>query len=147
MADLKISQLTSATTPLAGTEVLPIVQSATTVKVPVSDLTAGRAVSMLSATARLAGNATVVPTSTTLYDGTATPAKFSFATDSGGISAGVGAGIALSGVPGRGVSFLVSTHPSASKDKSNLSFWTTNSAVAYNAITINQVWFCVSRLS
>ena len=138
MADLKISQLTSATTPLAGTEVLPIVQSATTVKVPVSDLTAGRAVSMLSATARLAGNATVVPTSTTLYDGTATPAKFSFATDSGGISAGVGAGIALSGVPGRGVSFLVSTHPSASKDKSNLSFWTTNSAVAYNAITINE---------
>jgi hypothetical protein len=45
MADLKISALTSATTPLAGTEVLPIVQSGTTVKVAVSDLTAGRAVS------------------------------------------------------------------------------------------------------
>lgn len=45
MADKKISQLTSATTPLAGTEVLPIVQSSTTVKVAVSDLTAGRAVS------------------------------------------------------------------------------------------------------
>ena len=27
MADLKISELTSATTPLAGTEVLPIVQA------------------------------------------------------------------------------------------------------------------------
>jgi hypothetical protein len=44
MADKKISALTSATTPLAGTEVLPIVQSGATVKVPVSDLTAGRAV-------------------------------------------------------------------------------------------------------
>ena len=48
MADKKISALTGATTPLAGTEVLPIVQSGATVKVAVSDLTAGRAVSMLS---------------------------------------------------------------------------------------------------
>lgn len=39
MADLKISQLTSATTPLAGTEVLPIVQSGSTKKVPSDDLT------------------------------------------------------------------------------------------------------------
>lgn len=48
MADLKISQLPSATTPLAGTEVLPIVQSSTTKKVSVDNLTAGRAVSALS---------------------------------------------------------------------------------------------------
>jgi hypothetical protein len=33
MADVKISALTSATTPLAGTEVLPVVQSSTTKKV------------------------------------------------------------------------------------------------------------------
>lgn len=39
MADKKISQLTSATTPLAGTEVLPIVQSSATVKVATDDLT------------------------------------------------------------------------------------------------------------
>lgn len=39
MADLKISQLTAATTPLAGTEVLPIVQSSTTKKVATDDLT------------------------------------------------------------------------------------------------------------
>lgn len=44
MADKKISQLTGATTPLAGTEVLPVVQSGSTVKVAVSDLTAGRQV-------------------------------------------------------------------------------------------------------
>lgn len=45
MADTKISALPASTTPLAGTEVLPIVQSGATVKVPVSDLTAGRAIS------------------------------------------------------------------------------------------------------
>ena len=44
MADLKISQLPAATTPVAGTEVLPIVQSGTTSKVAISDLTAGRSV-------------------------------------------------------------------------------------------------------
>jgi hypothetical protein len=48
MANTKISALTAATTPLAGTEVLPIVQSSATVKVAVSDLTAGRAVSAAS---------------------------------------------------------------------------------------------------
>ena len=51
MADKKISALTSATTPLAGTEVLPIVQSGATVKVAVSDLTAGRAISATAVTA------------------------------------------------------------------------------------------------
>jgi hypothetical protein len=48
MADKKISALTGATTPLAGTEVLPIVQGGATVKVAVSDLTAGRAVAASS---------------------------------------------------------------------------------------------------
>ncbi len=38
MADLKISQLPAATTPLAGTEVLPIVQSGTTKQVAVSNI-------------------------------------------------------------------------------------------------------------
>jgi hypothetical protein len=45
MADKKISALDAATTPLAGTEVVAIVQSNTTKKVPVSDLTTGRAIS------------------------------------------------------------------------------------------------------
>jgi hypothetical protein len=39
MADTKISALPAATTPLAGTEVLPIVQSGVTEKVAVDDLT------------------------------------------------------------------------------------------------------------
>lgn len=46
MADVKISALPAATTPLAGTEVLPIVQSGATRRVAVSDLTSGRDVAM-----------------------------------------------------------------------------------------------------
>jgi hypothetical protein len=42
MADKKISALPASTTPLAGTEVLPIVQSSTTKQVSVANLTAGR---------------------------------------------------------------------------------------------------------
>lgn len=38
MADLKISQLTGATTPLTGAEVLPVVQSSTTKKVSVENV-------------------------------------------------------------------------------------------------------------
>lgn len=41
MANTKISALTAASTPVAGTEVLPIVQSSATVKVSISDLTPG----------------------------------------------------------------------------------------------------------
>jgi len=41
MADLKISVLTSATLPLAGTEVLPIVQGGATVKVALNAFAAG----------------------------------------------------------------------------------------------------------
>jgi hypothetical protein len=44
MADTKISALPAATTPLAGTEVLPIVQGGTTDKVSIADLTLGRVV-------------------------------------------------------------------------------------------------------
>jgi hypothetical protein len=51
MADKKISALTGASTPLAGTEVLPIVQSGATVKVSAANITAGRAVSVASLSA------------------------------------------------------------------------------------------------
>lgn len=46
MADLKISALSNSTTPLAGTEILPIVQSNSTKKVSVANLTAGRNVAV-----------------------------------------------------------------------------------------------------
>jgi hypothetical protein len=60
MANSKISALTSATTPLAGTETLPIVQSSTTKQVSVANLTAGRAVAagtlVVGSTAKQANN-------------------------------------------------------------------------------------------
>ena len=75
MADVKISALPASTTPLAGTEVLPIVQSSTTKQVSVADLTAGRAVSALSltstttlgvtGTSTLSGNAIISVTDNT----------------------------------------------------------------------------------
>ena len=48
MADVKISALPASTVALAGTEVLPIVQSSTTKQVSVANLTAGRGVSALN---------------------------------------------------------------------------------------------------
>jgi hypothetical protein len=69
MANSKISALTSATTPLAGTETLPVVQSSTTKQVSVANLTAGRTVSMnkLVATTNTAtGNASATETSSYL---------------------------------------------------------------------------------
>jgi hypothetical protein len=50
MADTKISALPASTTPLAGTEVLPIVQSSTTKQVSVANLTAGRSFDALGMT-------------------------------------------------------------------------------------------------
>ena len=50
MADVKISGLPASTVPLAGTEVLPIVQSSTTKQVSVANLTAGRDIAATSLT-------------------------------------------------------------------------------------------------
>jgi hypothetical protein len=50
MADVKISGLPASTTPLAGTEVVPIVQSGVTKQVSIANLTAGRQISASSIT-------------------------------------------------------------------------------------------------
>jgi len=71
MADTKISALPASTTPLAGTEVLPIVQSGVTRQVSVANLTAGRAISATAVTAST-GNF-VVGTSGQGIDFSATP--------------------------------------------------------------------------
>ena len=75
MADSKISALTGASTPLAGTEVLPIVQGGATVKVAVSDLTAGRAVSATALTAST-GNLIVSTTGKGVTTGSSIPLGF-----------------------------------------------------------------------
>jgi hypothetical protein len=100
MADVKISGLPVSTVPLAGTEVLPIVQGGVTKKVAVSDLTAGRAVSALSLTLTNALPATSGGTGLNTYavgdlligDATNTLVKLpDVATGNALISGGVGA--------------------------------------------------------
>lgn len=71
MADTKISGLPASTTPLAGTEVLPIVQSGATKKVSVADLTAGRAISATQVT--VSTGSVVIGTSGQGIDFSATP--------------------------------------------------------------------------
>jgi hypothetical protein len=66
MADSKISALPASTTPLTGTEVLPIVQGGVTKQVSVTNLTSGKAVSATQFTSTIAtGTAPLVVTSTT----------------------------------------------------------------------------------
>ena len=60
MANVKISQLPSATTPLGGTEVLPIVQSGATKKVTVNDLR-GTAVTAVTGTAPVVSSGGTTP--------------------------------------------------------------------------------------
>jgi hypothetical protein len=67
MADTKISALPASTTPLAGTEVLPIVQSGATKQVSVANLTAGRSVSAST----LALNTSTISTAKLTIDTTA----------------------------------------------------------------------------
>jgi hypothetical protein len=77
MADLKISALPASTVPLAGTEILPIVQSSATKQVTVANLTAGRAVATGALTvtgdATLSNGNLVISTSGKGIDFSATP--------------------------------------------------------------------------
>jgi hypothetical protein len=76
MADLKISQLTGATTPLAGTEVLPIVQSSTTKKVATNDLTVKNVRSnATTGILQIAGPATAATRTMTVPDANFTVAR------------------------------------------------------------------------
>jgi hypothetical protein len=66
MADTKISGLPASTVPLAGTEVLPIVQGTTTKKVSVTNLTSGKTVASIGYILEAAGIITETTTSRTL---------------------------------------------------------------------------------
>lgn len=72
MADKKISQLTGASTPLAGTEVLPIVQSGSTVKVSVDNLTKGKIVNATTFDTDVAAAGVTLTGTTLSADGTDT---------------------------------------------------------------------------
>jgi hypothetical protein len=70
MANVKISALPAATTPLAGTEVLPIVQSGITKQVSIANLTLGRPITASSITdsALTSGRVTYAGTAGLLQD-------------------------------------------------------------------------------
>ena len=74
MADTKISALPASTTPLAGTEVLPIVQSSTTKQVSVANLTAGRSFDALGMTLTSTDAGAAAAPLLELYRDSATPA-------------------------------------------------------------------------
>jgi hypothetical protein len=72
MADKKISALTPVTTPLAGTEVLPIVQSSSTKNVTVDNLTKGRTVNATTFDTDVAAAGVTLTGTTLAADGTDT---------------------------------------------------------------------------
>jgi hypothetical protein len=74
MADTKISALPASTVPLAGTEVLPIVQSSATKQVSVANLTAGRSFDALGMTLTSTDAGAAAAPILDLYRDSATPA-------------------------------------------------------------------------
>jgi hypothetical protein len=116
MANTKISALTSATTPLAGTEVLPIVQSSATVKVATNDLTvrnirANATTGILQVTGPTAASTRVMTVPDANFTAARTDAAQSFTGDqtlsTGNLIIGTsGKGVDFSATPGTGTSEL-----------------------------------------
>jgi hypothetical protein len=120
MADKKISALTGATTPLAGTEVLPIVQSGATVKVATDDLTvrnirANATTGILQVTGPAAASTRVMTVPDANFTAARTDAAQSFTGDqtlsTGNLVIGTsGKGIDFSDTPGTGTSELIADY-------------------------------------
>jgi hypothetical protein len=116
MANTKISALTSATTPLAGTEVLPIVQTGATVKVATDDLTvknirSNATTGILQITGPAAASTRVMTTPNANFTVARTDAAQSFTGDqtlsTGNLVIGTsGKGIDFSATPNTGTSEL-----------------------------------------
>jgi hypothetical protein len=142
MADLKISQLTGATTPLAGTEVLPIVQNSTTKKVATDDLTVKNIRSnATTGILQVAGPAAAATRTMTVPDANFTAARIdaaqSFTGDqtlsTGNLIIGTsGKGIDFSATPGTGTSELLADYEEGTFDP-RFSFATGGDTFTYNA--------------
>lgn len=105
MADLKISQLTSATLPLAGTEVLPIVQSSSTRKVATDDLTvknlrSNATTGILQVAGPAAGTTRIMTTPNANFTAARTDAAQSFTGDQT-----LATGNLIQGTAGKGINF------------------------------------------
>jgi hypothetical protein len=109
MADKKISALTSATTPLAGTEVLPIVQTGATVKVTTDDLTvknirANATTGILQVTGPAAASTRVVTVPDANFTAARTDAAQSFTGDQT-----LSTGNLIQGTAAKGINFTANT--------------------------------------
>jgi hypothetical protein len=120
MSNSKISALTSATTPLAGTEVLPIVQSSATVKVATNDLTvrnirSNATTGILQVTGPAAASTRIMTVPDANFTAARTDAAQSFTGDQT-LSTGnlvistSGKGIDFSATPGTGTSELLADY-------------------------------------
>ena len=119
MANSKISALTSASTPLAGTEILPIVQAGATVKVPTNDLTvrnirAAATTGILQVSGPTAGTTRTATVPDANWTAARTDAAQSFTGDqtfaTGNLVVGNGKGIDFSATPGSGTSELLNDY-------------------------------------
>ena len=122
MSDTKISALTSATTPLAGTEVLPIVQSSTTVKVAVNDLTvrnirAAATTGILQVSGPTAGTTRTVTVPDANFTAARTDAAQSFTGDQT-----LSTGNLVQGTAAKGINFTANT-PAAGKTSQLLNWY------------------------
>lgn len=111
MADKKISALTGATTPLAGTEVLPIVQSGATVKVANNDLRPKQIQSnATSGVLQVAGPASAATRVMTTPDANFTAARTDAAQSFTGDQT-FATGNLIIGTSGKGIDFSATSHP------------------------------------
>lgn len=110
MADKKISQLSSASTPLAGTEVLPIVQSSATVKVATDDLTVKNIRSnATTGILQVAGPAAAATRTMTVPDANFTAARTDAAQTFTGDQT-LGTGNLIIGTANKGIDFSANTN-------------------------------------
>lgn len=139
MADLKISQLTSATLPLAGTEVLPIVQSSTTKKVATDDLTVKNLRSnATTGILQIAGPAAAATRTMTVPDANFTAARTDAAQSFTGDQT-LSTGNLVQGTAAKGVNFTANT-PAAGMTSQLLNWyeegtWTPTIAASTGTIT------------
>ena len=133
MADKKISALTAATTPLAGTEVLPIVQSGSTVKVANNDLRPKQIQSnATSGVLQVAGPAAAATRVMTVPDANFTAARTDAAQTFTGDQT-LGTGNLIQGTAAKGVNFTANT-PAAGMTSRLLNWYEEGTFVS-------QLWF------
>jgi hypothetical protein len=133
MANSKISALASASTPLAGTETLPIVQSGATVKIPTNDLTvrnirAAATTGILQVSGPTAGTTRTATVPDANWTAARTDAAQSFTGDqtlsTGNLVVSNGKGIDFSATAGTGTSELLSDYEEGTWTPT-FNFWST----------------------